>query len=154
MGKKVHIILTVFIVLFSGSLAWSHCEIPCGIYDDEMRIHMVAEHITTIEKAMKEIIRLQAEEPKNYNQLVRWIVNKEEHATTLQDIITQYFMTQRIKIDDDNYNAKLAVLHKIIVYAMKCKQGLELKHIGTLRNLLESFSHMYFEHNHSEKGTK
>jgi nickel superoxide dismutase len=150
MGKKVQIILTVFVVLFSGSLAWSHCEIPCGIYDDEMRIHMAAEHIATIEKAMKEITRLQAEEPRNYNQLVRWIVNKEEHATMLQDIITQYFMTQRIKIDDEDYKAKLAVLHKIIVYAMKCKQGLELEHIETLRNLLESFSHMYFEHHHPE----
>jgi nickel superoxide dismutase len=30
--------------------AAAHCEIPCGIYDDEMRINMVLEHIATIEK--------------------------------------------------------------------------------------------------------
>jgi nickel superoxide dismutase len=31
------------------------CEIPCGIYDDEMRINMIAEHITTIEKSVKKL---------------------------------------------------------------------------------------------------
>ncbi|MDY6953871.1 MAG: superoxide dismutase [Ni], partial [Thermodesulfobacteriota bacterium] len=41
--------------LFVVSYASAHCEIPCGIYDDQMRIDMIAEHITTIEKSMKQI---------------------------------------------------------------------------------------------------
>ncbi|MBN1930526.1 MAG: superoxide dismutase [Desulfobacterales bacterium] len=154
MKNTLQIFATILMVLFSINLGWSHCEIPCGIYDDQMRIHMVAEHIKTIEKSMNEIIRLQAEEPKNYNQIVRWIMNKEDHADMLQDIVNQYFMTQRIKIDDDDYTKKLVVLHKMIVYAMKCKQTVDLSHIETLRNLLKQFSELYFGHDDSEKGKK
>ncbi len=36
----------------------SHCEIPCGIYDDEMRLRMIAENITTVEKSMKQVAEL------------------------------------------------------------------------------------------------
>jgi len=28
--------------------------------------------------------------PVNYNQLVRWIMNKEDHANQLQEIVTQF----------------------------------------------------------------
>ncbi len=49
MHKKCFQITLVFsIVFFAASYAAAHCEIPCGIYDDEMRINMIAEHITTI----------------------------------------------------------------------------------------------------------
>ncbi len=152
MKKTTQILTATLFVIFSVSLAWSHCEIPCGIYDDQMRIHMIAEHIKTIEKSMNEIIRLQTEkESMNYNQTVRWIMNKENHADMLQEIVTQYFMTQRIKIDDKDYSKKLIVLHKMIVYSMKCKQTIDLSHVETLRSLLKQFSELYFEHYHHGK---
>ena len=154
MKKTAQIFSITLMVLFGVNLAWSHCEIPCGIYDDQMRIHMIAEDIKTIEKSMHEIIKLQAEEPKNYNQIVRWIMNKEDHADMLQDVVTQYFMTQRIKIEDDAYTKKLVVLHKMIVYAMKCKQTVDLSHIETLRGLLKKFSELYFGSYHHAKDKK
>ena len=42
------------------SIAGAHCQIPCGIYNDTARITMMEEHVTTLEKSMKEIIRLRA----------------------------------------------------------------------------------------------
>ncbi len=63
-----------------GSLAYCHCQIPCGIYDDEARFASISEHITTIEKSMKEIERLSAEAKPNMNQIVRWVNNKDQHA--------------------------------------------------------------------------
>ena len=51
----------------------SHCEIPCGIYDDEMRINMIAENITTVEKSMKQIIELSGQDKQNMKQIVRWV---------------------------------------------------------------------------------
>ena len=154
MKKSVQILFAIFMVLFSVSLVWSHCEIPCGIYDDQMRVHMIAEHIKTIEKSMNKITELQKEKSKNYNQLVRWIMNKEDHANMLQEIVSRYFMTQRIKIDDDKYADKLIILHKILVYAMKCKQTVDFSHIETLRNLLKEFSKLYFKDYHYEKHKK
>jgi nickel superoxide dismutase len=137
----------VFCLVFLGaSQAAAHCEIPCGIYDDEMRVKMIAEHTTTIEKSMKQILDLSSQKPVDYNQLIRWVSNKEYHANELQHIVTQYFMTQRIKLDTKDYAKKLSVLHKMLIYAMKCKQTTDLSHISTLRSLLKEFQDLYFGH--------
>jgi nickel superoxide dismutase len=136
------------IILLSTSYAAAHCEIPCGIYDDQMRIEMIAEDATTIEKAMKQITELSSQKDINYHQLVRWISNKEDHANKIQHVVYQYFMTQRIKPDTDKYEAKLVILHKMLVAAMKCKQTTDLSHVETLRSLLKSFEKLYFGHTH------
>ena len=122
----------------------AHCEIPCGIYDDPMRIAMLNEHIDTIEKSMKSIIELERADHPHYNQLVRWINNKEDHANKFQEIVSQYFMTQRIKLDASNYDKKVAALHHMLVYAMKCKQTTDLQNVVALRDLVKSFEKMYF----------
>jgi len=134
----------VFLILFSD-IASAHCEIPCGIYDDETRIKMILEHISTIEKSMNEILNIEKNGHHNSNQLIRWIMNKEHHADELQEIVTQYFMTQRIKIDSKDYDKKLAILHQILIYSMKCKQTTDLSNIEKLRNLLKEFQALYFE---------
>ncbi|MBW2064420.1 MAG: superoxide dismutase [Deltaproteobacteria bacterium] len=144
----LQVILVVSALILTASTAFAHCEIPCGIYDDEARINMIEEDITTIEKSMKEILRLQKESPVNYNQLVRWIMNKEQHADRLQEIVSQYFLTQRIKIGAEKYAEKLSLLHKMLVYGMKAKQTTDLPHVKTLRSLLKDFHDLYFaEHN-------
>jgi nickel superoxide dismutase len=149
MTKKCFQFLCVFsVIFFAVSYVSAHCELPCGIYDDEMRINMIAEHITTIEKSMKQIIELGSEKPTNYNQITRWVMNKENHANELQHIVTQYFMTQRIKLDTKKYCEKLTLLHKLLVYAMKCKQTTDLSHTATLRSVLKEFQGLYFEHAH------
>lgn len=131
--------------------ALGHCEIPCGIYGDQMRIDMIKEHITTVEKSMKKIVELSEAEPVNYNQLVRWIDNKEQHANEIQHIVTQYFMTQRVKPADGDdateraaYGRQLELLHRMLVTAMKTKQTTDQSHIEALRSLVEQFEAAYF----------
>ena len=133
-----------------GSLAYSHCQIPCGIYDDEARLGAMAEHITTIEKSMKEIERLSAETKPNMNQIVRWVNNKEQHADELSEIVTYYFMAQRIKVPSESdakayndYIKKLTLLHRMLVHAMKAKQTTDLANVQELRSLLEQFHGVY-----------
>lgn len=145
------LLMLLLLMLASASSIRAHCEIPCGIYDDEMRFDMIAEHITTIEKSMNMITTLSQEENKNYNQLIRWVTNKEDHANEIQNIVYQYFMTQRVKpvdkADSDAYTKyikQLTLLHELLVYAMKTKQTIDLKHIEKLRSLLEEFRKVYF----------
>jgi len=142
------ILLGLVLVILSVNMASSHCEIPCGIYDDHMRVQMISEHIATIEKSMNQIVKLQDEKPITYNQLVRWIMNKEDHANQLQEIVTQYFMTQRIKTDTKDYEKKVTLLHQMLVSAMKCKQTTDLANIQELRSLLKQFEDLYFDHKH------
>ena len=124
--------------------AGAHCEIPCGIYDDRARVQLIAEHAGTIEKSMQQILALQKGEGLNNNQLVRWVMNKESHADQIQGIVAQYFMTQRIKPDSTNYDRKIAVLHQMLIAAMKCKQTTDLKYVQELRELLKTFDKLYF----------
>ena len=133
-------------VALGAATVGAHCEIPCGIYDDQLRADLIAEHSTTIEKSMKKIVELSKQNPVNYNQLIRWISNKEKHADEIQHLVTQYFMTQRIKPDAKKYSEKLAVLHKMLIYAMKCKQSTDVAHVSTLRSLTKEFEILYFGH--------
>jgi len=142
-------------VLFCGvilvSLAYSHCQIPCGIYNDQMRFDMLSEHIATIEKSINQINELSGQPKPNYNQIVRWITNKDEHADQMSEIITYYFMAQRIKSAPEtdakaynNYIKQLTLLHEMLVLAMKTKQTTDLSNIEKLRSLLQKFHDVYF----------
>ncbi len=139
-------IIAVLPLLFFISNAAAHCEIPCGIYDDQLRVKLIAEHAATIEKSMKEIVALSKTSPISYNQLVRWVSNKEAHATKIQEIVSQYFMTQRIKPDQKQYSEKLTALHHMLLAAMKCKQTTDVSHVNDLRMHLKNFELLYFGH--------
>jgi len=149
--KRTFVTTVLFISLILPSLLSAHCEIPCGIYGDKMRIEMLKENITTIEKSMKQIVELQKADEVNYNQLVRWVTNKEDHANQFQHIVTQYFMTQRIKLVDDSdkkaskkYHMELALLHEMLVFSMKAKQTTDLAHTKKLAELVKAFYESYF----------
>ena len=148
--KRIIAIGVLTVVAIIASIAYSHCQIPCGIYDDEGRFDAISEHITTIEKSMKEIERLSAEAKPNMNQIVRWVNNKELHADELSEIVTYYFMAQRVKLPVDSdakayddYIKKLTRLHRMLVYAMKAKQTTDLVNVQELRSLLDEFHRIY-----------
>ena len=145
---KKAVLYTTVAVLFATAAATvnAHCQVPCGIYNDPMRIHMMEEHVMTIEKAMKQIAA-----DENQNQTVRWIMNKEKHADELTDIVTYYFLAQRIKPDMDHYDDNLKTLHQIMIYSMKSKQTTDLANVEKLRELIHSFAHTYLgeKHEHS-----
>lgn len=132
----------VFLVSFSTEV-FPHCQVPCGIYNDEMRFEMMDEDIDTIEKSMKMIIELSGEKDKNFNQIVRWVNNKDHHADKLTETVTYYFMAQRLEpLDKTNkayeeYLAKLALWHKLLFYAMKSKQTTNLGYIEKMRTIVE-----------------
>lgn len=151
-SKKASVIS---VILLASALivprAFSHCQIPCGIYDDETRFRIIAEHITTIGKSMKTIMQLMEEDTVNANQVVRWVQNKEKHADELSHIVTYYFMTQRVAPVDEKdamgfreYTKKLTLLHQMLYYAMKAKQTTDLSNVEKLTALLEDFRSAYF----------
>jgi len=141
------------VLMWLPAMTQAHCQIPCGIYDDDLRFDLMEEHIRTVEKGMKEITDLSQAGDRNYNQLVRWIANKDEHADKFMSIVTQYFMTQRIKpvapADSSTYEVYLhevTLMHQMMVTAMKCKQATDLKHTARLSMLLQEFRALYSEH--------
>merc|ERR1712194_423471 len=65
-------------------LRGGHCQVPCGIFDDPKLVAEVKEAIATIKKAMVQINAL------NINQMTRWVNTKEEHATKIIHLMSDY----------------------------------------------------------------
>ena len=150
--KKLVVGTTSVLIVLLASMAYSHCQIPCGIYGDHMRFDMIAENLATVEKSINQITQLSKEENPNMNQIVRWVNNKEKHTDDISQIITYYFMAQRIKPADkadphqyEHYIEKLTMLHEMLVYTMKAKQSTELQNVEKIRALLAEFKTAYFE---------
>jgi nickel superoxide dismutase len=150
--KNKKIVLSALFVsaVVFGSLAYSHCQIPCGIYGDQSRFAMIAEHLTTVEKSMNQIEELTNQDDVNANQIVRWVQNKEKHADEISQIITYYFMAQRVKLPEkgntkayNDYIKKLTLLHEMLVTTMKTKQTTDTANVTKLRTLLKQFYEAY-----------
>ena len=118
--------LIILSILFLN-MVFAHCQIPCGIYDDVLRVVSIQEDINTIQKSINKIQELGDFEKsiQNQNQLVRWVNNKESHAQLIQDVISEYFLAQRIKPkfsndkDYDKYVMLTTSCQRIIFYAIK-----------------------------------
>ena len=130
------------VLLVSVRTLQAHCEVPCGIYADQLRFEQMLEDHTTIAKAIAEINELaRKDDALSQNQLVRWVNTKESHATNTQHIIAQYFMTQRIKPGADTaghkaYVKQLIAAHTVLKAAMKCKQTVEPGSADALRKAI------------------
>jgi len=145
------LILTLIMIFSFQGIVQAHCQIPCGIYDDPLRVKLIREHFQTVEKSMKMIKELSSADEKDFNQLVRWVNNKDEHADKISDIVTYYFMAQRIHLPDEKhpgeaeeYTEMLTALHEILFYSMKMKQTTDLDYIEKARASLDSFEDIYF----------
>ncbi len=150
MKAKITILL-LFLSVLVATKSYAHCEVPCGIYNDQLRVELLMEHFKTIEKAMNKINILSKKSPVDYNQVVRWVNTKEEHANKIQKIVFQYFMTQRIKIKQskdkpayDKYIRQITLAHSMLINAMKAKQTTDVKYVNILRKTLHQFIEVYF----------
>lgn len=130
--------------------AEAHCQVPCGIYDDPGRITQLLEDATTIEKAITEINKLAGtHDATGMNQAVRWVTTKEDHATHIIDVVSEYFLTQKVKPatpgteDYEKYLKKLADHHAVMVAAMKCKQDAAPPTVDTLRRAIHELGNYY-----------
>jgi nickel superoxide dismutase len=141
------------LLLFSlliGTL-FAHCQVPCGIYNDAVRIVQIQEDYKTIQKAMLKIQELsEKRDALSLNQITRWVMTKENHASKIQHTISDYFLSQRIKMamkdsEDDLYLKQITVLHQNLVLAMKCKQTVEQDHAHQGLELLNVFVDLYFD---------
>ncbi len=134
--------LTLFLSFLNTSFA--HCQVPCGVYGDTVRFTQMFEDQTTIAKAIVQINDLaDKKDAQSANQLTRWVATKEDHASKIQKIIAEYFLTQRIKSSSDKYDALLKSAHAVMVAAMKCKQGVDAKNADSLKSAIESFQSVY-----------
>lgn len=147
------VVFGLAIALAGSTPVEAHCEVPCGIYADQMRFEMMLEDQATIAKAMDKIASYESADPskrsaQELNQQVRWVMTKEDHANKIQHVIAQYFMTQRLKPGADDaaqatYIDQLTKAHAVMVLAMKCKQTVDPANAAALRQAILDFHKAY-----------
>ena len=82
-------------------------------------------------------------DPQSNNQLVRSIANKESHAQSIIETISDYFLTQRVKPSQDDYAERLKKHHAVIVASMKAKQNSDLQHVDDLKATIVELEEYY-----------
>ena len=130
--------------LLSTGHALAHCQIPCGIYDDHARVVSMLEDVATIHKSVDLIAELAGKtDPQSQNQLVRWVMNKEQHAQNIIDSIGDYFLTQRVKASQEDYAERLQKHHAVIVAAMRAKQNAAPAVVDELKAAVDAVAPYY-----------
>ncbi|MDG2095103.1 MAG: superoxide dismutase [Ni] [Phycisphaerales bacterium] len=135
--------------------AQAHCQMPCGIYDDPARIAELKEDAQTIRKAVTSMQAMVQDDDTDpllgFNQGARWVVTKDQHAQNIQDVVSYYFLTQRVKAvpadlsmpGHEHYVQQLMGFHRILVAAMKCKQTVDIANVDELDKAIEAVSAWY-----------
>jgi nickel superoxide dismutase len=142
----VAVIIAVGVLVIPQTLK-AHCEIPCGIYDDHARVESMLEDAATVAKSARLITELAGKtDAQSQNQLIRWVMNKEKHAQNVITTISNYFLTQRVKLSQEDYAERLQKHHAIILAAMKAKQNADVKYAQSLKEAIEAIAVYYPEH--------
>jgi len=133
--------------------AHSHCQVPCGIYDDNGRIKQLREDTLTITKAITQInVLAQKTDAQSLNQSVRWITTKDQHASHVITTVGEYFLTQKVKVVDegeagyDDYVKALVIHHRVLKAAMKTKQTVDPKAAQELAHEIDHLGDVYGAH--------
>ncbi|NQZ69943.1 MAG: superoxide dismutase [Lentisphaeria bacterium] len=137
-------IKTLILALLATGAAYGHCQVPCGIYDDNTRVLSMQEDAATVAKACKMIAELsEKKDAQSQNQLTRWVVNKESHAQSIIATISDYFLTQRVKTSQKDYVERLTKHHAVILAAMKAKQNADGKFAEALSKAIDALAAYY-----------
>jgi len=147
---------TALVWTFQPTQALAHCQVPCGIYDDAARIAHLKEDATTIEKAINSIQTMAGKhDALAVNQATRWINTKEDHASDIIQVVSEYFLTQKLKPvaeGSDGYDAYLKQLadhHAVMVAAMKTKQNVDPATVKDLNKAIDALAKHYHTHDHT-----
>lgn len=133
----------------------AHCQVPCGIYDDPARIAEMREDAVTISKAITSLGELAGKnDAQSWNQAIRWTTTKEDHASHIIQVASEYFLTQKVKPvaagaeGYDAYVASVTELHAVMRAAMVAKQTPTADSVKTLDAAIDKLAARWGEHKH------
>lgn len=142
-------------VLLAPAALRAHCQVPCGIYDDAARIAGMREDAVTIGKAITNLGELAGKnDAQSWNQAVRWTTTKEDHASRIIQVASEYFLTQKVKPvaagaeGYDAYVASVTELHAVMRAAMVTKQTPTADSVKALDAAIDKLAARWGEHTH------
>ena len=125
------------------SFLTAHCQMPCGIYHDEMVFNQIDQYIETMYKGITELKNNPFSTPLERNNFTRWVLLKETASDEMANLITQYFLQQKIKSGEPDTAKRLAIAHKMLFELTAIKQNVDLKMVEDFADEWESFKQMF-----------
>ena len=140
-------ILNIVDIFFPPSVAYAHCDVPCGIYDPKTAQIAAATVLVMTQKLVE--LKLPAdgavdmEFTKHHNNLVRMIETKEVHAQKCKEELlilwTDFFKKDHL--------SEFPNLHETFWNAAKlcskCKQNVDLDAAKALVSSVESIASIF-----------
>lgn len=130
-------------LLFAGAELHSHCQMPCGIYHDDMVYDEIDQFVETVYKGISIMNDSKFSNPQQKNEFIRWVMQKEKCCNDAADMINRYFLQQKIKPDEDDTVKRLVSAHKLLFLLVAIKQGSDLEFVKQFNAEWEKFKLMF-----------
>lgn len=139
-----HLLLTGATVLatWAGSLG-AHCQMPCGIYHDDMVYDQIDQYVETMYKGISILKENKRDTDRERNEFIRWVILKEKASDEAASLLTTYFLQQKIKPDEQDTAKRLSTVHKLLVDLVLIKQNVDLKFVEAFAKDWDNFKLMF-----------
>lgn len=140
--RKFSFLLLFCLSAYQSALS-AHCQMPCGIYHDDMVYDMIDQYVETMHKAITELNTIKLDTAFDKNQYIRWIIQKDKQSDDAASLITTYFLQQKIKPGDEDTPKKLASAHKLLFMMVAIKQNCDVKLVHQFMEEWDKFKLMF-----------
>lgn len=127
---------------FSADLS-AHCQMPCGIYHDDMVYDQVDQYAETMYKGIAVMNDSKFQTVKERNEFVRWTMQKEAASDETASLLTKYFLQQKIKPGEPDTAKRLESLHKLLFLLVAIKQNTDLEFVKEFSEEWDRFKLMF-----------
>lgn len=134
-------------ILLTGCCATAflsaHCQMPCGIYHDDMVFDQIDQYVETLVKGITVLDGNKFNSLQERNEGVRWIMQKEKSSDAVAELITCFFLQQKIKPGESDTVKRLVSAHKLLFLLVQIKQTVDLQIANDFYEEWEQFKLMF-----------
>lgn len=121
----------------------AHCQMPCGIYHDDMVFDQVDQYIETMVKGITVMQESPFATTRERNEFIRWVMTKDHQSDEIAQLITAYFLQQKIKPDESDSDKRLKAAHKLLFLIVQIKQNVDIAIVKQFYEVWEEFKLMF-----------
>lgn len=120
-----------------------HCQMPCGIYHDDMVYDQIDQYVETMVKAVAKIKDNKASTPQERNELIRWVMTKDRLSDDTATLIMTFFLQQKIKPGESDTPKRVEAAHRLLFDIVAVKQLCDFKAVSDFAEEWEKFKLMF-----------
>lgn len=143
MLRNAVIACAFFLFVGSDLTLNAHCQMPCGIYHDDMVYDQIDQMVETVYKGISVMNDSKFSTSREKNEFVRWVMQKDKCCNEAAELISGYFLQQKIKPDEDDTVKRLVSAHKLLFMLTAIKQNSDLDFVKQFNAEWEKFKLMF-----------